>query len=284
VDELRPSERDPQEAVREVNLHRRRLLAATDATGDPSRRAMAPRVPRSRREVLVTAAAPSALSATLRADSHVEPGSNRARRATASRKTEAGRLGGMHEILERANRAARIGFWEIDFAHSRTTWSTVTREIHEMPSDVEPDPTSAIGFHRQGAGRERLQAAMDGAIANGGQGRWIRTIGLAERVDDRCLRLYGTVQDIDARIRAEEARLAQVRAEAAYRLKSQFLSEMSQELRTPLDAVLGFVQLLAADVDEPPTSRQTTRLLHIRRAGEQLIQLIDDAINLSANS
>jgi PAS domain-containing protein len=289
---------DPQEAVREADLLRRRPLAATEATGDSSVRAKAPRVRRRRRDVKVTAPAPSAMGATLCADLHVDPAGAAARRglgdAIAGRKTETGPLGDMHEILERANRAARIGFWEIDFARSRTTWSTVTREIHEMPPDVEPDQTSAIAFHRQGATRERLQAAMDAAIANGdpydlellittgrGQDRWIRTIGFSEMVDHKCLRLYGTVQDIDARVRAEEVRLAQVRAEAGYRLKAQFLSEMSDDLRTPLDAVLGFARLLAVDRDDPPSARQTTRLLCIQRAGTQLVKMIDDAITPS---
>jgi signal transduction histidine kinase len=260
---------------------------------------MTPQVPGSARDDEVSAAAPSALGTSPPANAKIDPAREKARLAqgdaAAPRTTEAGRLGGMHDILERANRAARIGFWEIDLARSRTTWSTVTREIHEMPPNVEPGQTSAIDFQRQGASRERLQAAMDAAIASGdpydlelqittgrGEDRWIRTIGLAEMADDKCLRLYGTVQDIDARVRAEETRLAQVRAEAAYRFKSQFLSEMSHELRTPLNAVLGFAHLMAADPDEPPSPRQTKRLLHIQRAGTQLVELIDDAINPSA--
>jgi PAS domain-containing protein len=282
-------ELDPQELVREVNLLRR-PQAAADSLG---------RLGRSQLE-RVAEAAEATPDSFRRAMTPVDPVREKARLApgdaAAPRTTEAGRLGGMHDILERANRAARIGFWEIDLARSRTTWSTVTREIHEMPPNVEPGQTSAIDFQRQGASRERLQAAMDAAIASGdpydlelqittgrGEDRWIRTIGLAEMADDKCLRLYGTVQDIDARVRAEEARLAQVRAEAAYRFKSQFLSEMSHELRTPLNAVLGFAHLMAADPDEPPSPRQTKRLLYIQRAGTQLVELIDDAINPSAS-
>jgi signal transduction histidine kinase len=211
--------------------------------------------------------------------------------ATAPPQAEA-EPAGVREILDRANRIARIGFWEIDFVRSRTTWSAVTREIHELPSNVEPGPTSAIDFHRQRAGRERMRAAMAAAIAQGepydlelqittgrGEARWIRTIGVADMVDGRCRRLYGTVQDNDARVKAEEARLGQVRAEAAYSLKSHFLSEMSQELRIPLNAVLGFAQLLADDAEEPPSPRQKTRILHIERAGTQLVNLIDDVMS-----
>jgi signal transduction histidine kinase len=100
-------------------------------------------------------------------------------------------------------------------------------------------------------------------------------------IDGRCGRLYGTFQDIDAQVWAEEARLAQARAEAANRGRSEFLSRMSHELRTPLNAVLGFAQLLAADPDEPPSPRQEARILYIEHAGTKLLGLIDDLLNLS---
>jgi signal transduction histidine kinase len=120
-------------------------------------------------------------------------------------------------------------------------------------------------------------------IATGrGEDRWIRMIGLAEMVDGKCRRLYGTVQDVDARIRAEEARLAQVRAETVDGLKTQVLSQISHELRTPLNAVLGFAQLLTADRDEPLSPRHKYWILHIERAGTQLAILIDDALSSSA--
>jgi signal transduction histidine kinase len=197
-------------------------------------------------------------------------------------------------MLELSNRAARIGFWEVDLESSRLTWSAVTREIHDVPSDFEPNLTSAMGFYREGASRDRLRAAMAAAIALGepydlelqmmtsrGDDRWIRTIGLPEMIDGRCGRLYGTFQDIDIQVRAGEARLAQARAEAANRGRSEFLSKMSHELRTPLNAVLGFAQLLAADPDEQLSPRQEARILYIEHAGTKLLGLIDDLLKLS---
>jgi hypothetical protein len=70
-------------------------------------------------------------------------------------------------MLELSSRAARIGYWEVDLESSRLTWSAVTREIHDVPSDFEPNLTSAIGFYREGASRDRMRAAMAAAIAEG---------------------------------------------------------------------------------------------------------------------
>ena len=57
---------------------------------------------------------------------------------------------------------------------------------------------------------------------------------------------------------------------------------MSHELRTPLNAVLGFTQLLQIEAQrQQQPSVQATRLNHIRAAGEHLLTLIDDALDLS---
>lgn len=60
--------------------------------------------------------------------------------------------------------------------------------------------------------------------------------------------------------------------------KREFLSRMSHELRTPLNSVLGFSQLLAAEVTDPKHSRQ---IGHINQAGTHLLALINDILDLS---
>jgi hypothetical protein len=56
---------------------------------------------------------------------------------------------------------------------------------------------------------------------------------------------------------------------------------MSHELRTPLNAILGFSELLQDDAANPPTPLQRERLGHVRRAGEHLLRLINDLLDLS---
>ncbi|MBC7940449.1 MAG: response regulator, partial [Chitinophagaceae bacterium] len=69
-------------------------------------------------------------------------------------------------------------------------------------------------------------------------------------------------------------------AEDANRAKSDFLSRMSHELRSPLSAVLGFAQLLQSGTP-PPTERQEESVDEILKAGWYLLGLIDEILDLS---
>ena len=74
---------------------------------------------------------------------------------------------------------------------------------------------------------------------------------------------------------------ANARLETATRAKSQFLANMSHELRTPLNAILGFSGLLTEDLDVLMNEKQKRFLRNIREAGEHLLELINDVLDLS---
>lgn len=91
--------------------------------------------------------------------------------------------------------------------------------------------------------------------------------------------LGGISLDITDRKRAETALAsATAAADAANRAKSEFVSRMSHELRTPLNVILGFGQLLQLDELRPD---QEEALGHILSAGTHLLDLINDALDIS---
>jgi signal transduction histidine kinase len=69
--------------------------------------------------------------------------------------------------------------------------------------------------------------------------------------------------------------------QAATRAKSDFLANMSHELRTPLNAVLGFSDVLLEQLRPAITDRQVRYLTNIHSAGEHLLELINDVLDLS---
>lgn len=70
-------------------------------------------------------------------------------------------------------------------------------------------------------------------------------------------------------------------AEKASRAKSEFLSSMSHELRTPLNVMLGFTQLLDLDPDRRLSPQQHRNLDEIMRAGQHLLRLIEEVLDLA---
>ena len=78
----------------------------------------------------------------------------------------------------------------------------------------------------------------------------------------------------------EELESARCEAEAASLAKSEFISSMSHELRSPLNAILGFGQLIESD-SPPPTPKQQENVAQILGAGWHLLALIDEILDLA---
>ena len=73
---------------------------------------------------------------------------------------------------------------------------------------------------------------------------------------------------------------AKVVADKANLAKSDFLSSMSHELRSPLNAILGFAQLMESAVPLP-TASQAARISQILQAGWHLLKLINEILDLA---
>jgi len=92
-------------------------------------------------------------------------------------------------------------------------------------------------------------------------------------------------QLVVARSKEEEARKSVEQAnqqlQAVDKLKSMFIASMSHELRTPLNSIIGFSGLLTQGVLGELTIKQKDSLQRINRAGNHLLGLISDVIDIS---
>lgn len=66
-----------------------------------------------------------------------------------------------------------------------------------------------------------------------------------------------------------------------HRLKSEFVSTMSHELRTPLNAIIGFTEVLMSEMSGPLSEVQHRQLRLVSDAGNDLLKLISDILELS---
>ena len=131
-------------------------------------------------------------------------------------------------------------------------------------------------------------------LAKGGRGDAIEEIGrqnqqillqmeeLRARQED-LERLNQELQDTNRGVVALYAELDE-RADHLRRadeLKSRFLSHMSHEFRTPLNSILALSKLLLARSDGVLSTEQETQVRFIRRAAENLTELVDDLLDLA---
>ena len=94
----------------------------------------------------------------------------------------------------------------------------------------------------------------------------------------------GTGSDITERERTEDAlQVALAEAERANKAKSEFLATMSHEFRTPLNAILGFSQMLKAQFFGPLGSRSYEEYAEdIHFSGEHMLTLVNDVLDIAA--
>ena len=124
----------------------------------------------------------------------------------------------MQTLLEETQRLTKVGGWEYDPASSLVTWTDevyriygVDRETYD-PNEVSQD----IAFYAP-EDQAVIDAAFRGAVDHGysydlelrfhaanGVEKWVRTMGMADELDGRIMRVFGNIMDITERKRVEE--------------------------------------------------------------------------------
>ncbi|HAI76043.1 MAG TPA: hypothetical protein DCM08_07305 [Microscillaceae bacterium] len=121
------------------------------------------------------------------------------------------------DVLQEISEMAKVGGYEKDFILGTDEWTSVTKAIHEVSDDFVPNMENSIAFYKEGESRQKITEAVTKALEQGepfdvelqiitakGNERWVRAMGKTDFVSGKCVRLYGTFQDIDQRKKAEE--------------------------------------------------------------------------------
>ncbi|MCO5125096.1 MAG: PAS domain-containing protein [Rhizobacter sp.] len=192
--------------------------------------------------------------------------------------------------------AVGVGLWTLDLDTGVVEWNAQMYRLYGLHGDEPPPPAAhwmealAHPDDRTRVARERRRSRDAGELdfetdfrirQADGSWRWVACRSRRTLRNGRPT-LYGIHLDIHKAKLAEQALRDKAAAEQASKAKSDFLAHMSHELRTPLNAVIGFSQLLAHDGVDALSPAQRERAQRIEAAGNHLLALIDDVLDLAS--
>jgi len=111
----------------------------------------------------------------------------------------------------------------------------------------------------------------------------LRTLDELRARQEELLRVNGELEDTNRGVIALYAELDEKadHLRRADELKSRFLSNMSHEFRTPLNAIRALAHVLLQGVDGPLTAEQKVQVGYVRKAADELAELVDDLLDLA---
>jgi len=209
-------------------------------------------------------------------------------------------------LLNEVGKIAKIGGWEMDLDTRKAKWTQGTYDIVEIEYDQPiPGPDEHVEYYLpeyRSLVSDSMQALVEDdrpldfeALLQTAKGniKWCRAIGRAIKKEGRCIKVYGTFQDITDRKRAEEeiralnrdlelrVRQRTVQIEEANKELEDFVYSVSHDLRAPLRSISGFAEIINRRHKASLNEEGQHYFDNIVKASRQMGELIDDLLKFS---
>ncbi|ABZ93224.1 Sensor histidine kinase and response regulator of a two component complex [Leptospira biflexa serovar Patoc strain 'Patoc 1 (Ames)'] len=181
-------------------------------------------------------------------------------------KNQRDELNRIRVLFEETNAAANVGAWEVDLVHNSIYWAKETKRIHEVPEDYVPNLETAFQFYPVESEQIALKKAFEEAIKNRksyeqilqiktftGKSKWVRTIGHGVFENEKCIRVFGSFQDITNSVNLDKQK-----------------EEALSKLETILDATT-HVTIIGTDINGIITHFNKGAEYHLQYTAEEMI-------------
>ncbi|MFV0208450.1 response regulator [Empedobacter falsenii] len=123
-------------------------------------------------------------------------------------------LNRVRQLLDHTYEVANVGGWKYDLVKQKLIWADITKKIHEVEPDYEPNVETALNFYEAKSSYPKIKKAFKDAVEKGigydmelqivtqkGKTIWVRCKGIPEFVNGECVSVFGIFQDINERKR-----------------------------------------------------------------------------------
>lgn len=195
-------------------------------------------------------------------------------------------------LLNEVGRIAKIGGWEYTPSTGVASWTEEVARIHDFDLKTPASIDQSLNYYTEPF-RPIIEKAFKDCVelakpydleleivTETGQSKWVRTIGQPIVENGKVMKVHGAFQDITETVMVRQELIqAKEQAEAADRLKTSFINNISHEVRTPLNGIMGFSQVII----DPGYSLEDKALygLWLNESCDRLMTTINNIMDLS---
>ena len=190
--------------------------------------------------------------------------------------------------LSNSQELINLGYFEHDLNTGINFWSDILCRILGVETGLDRRMEDFFALVHPGD-LERVKAAVNNSVVESEDYnmafRIVRPDGKEKTIHIRVMCIVDNRKTLIKRIGAvlditeEQHREDQLRQ--ANQAKSNFLTHMSHEFRTPLNSILGFAQVINNDKKNQIDETNHRRIQNILKSGQHLLYLVDDLLDLS---